>query len=263
MEPRNRHFIAAFESIGAAESYIQEVMPLIPQELNIYDARMFKTAAEDPALFAPKFNKGYFVLAGFDDKPRKVTKKLKKCLALLPQNAAAVFETDDNTTDFQRFYSAITSFLNNDVRGERVAITDDFYVPSDHLANFLTDLRQMEKTYNQILPVYGSFSTSNYSVRPDIQLNTVEGRQMVINFVKDLNSLLEEHGGSLTGGAPEGRLKAMVTNENLTEEEVELYNKIKDIFDPAKIFNPEIKLGAISSSTIRHLRTSYADEIIT
>ena len=266
LEPRTRHFIAAFESIGAAESYIQDIMPLIPEELNIYDARMFKTSADhgkDPALFAPKFNKGYFVLAGFDDKPRKVNKKFKKCLSLLPQNAAAVFETDDNTTDFQRFYSAITSFLNNDIRGERVAVTDDFYVPSDHLANFLTDLRELEKTYDQILPIYGSFSTSNYAIRPDIQLNTVEGRQMVLSFVKDLGALLEEHGGSLTGGAPEGRIKAMVTNEHLTEEEKELYQKIKDIFDPAKIFNPEIKIGAETSTTVRHLRTSYADKIIT
>ena len=265
LEPRCRHFIAAFESIGAAESYIQEIMPLIPQELNLYDARMFKASGDhgkDPALFAPKFNKGYFVLAGFDDKPRKVAKKLKKCLSALPQNAAAVVETDDNTTDFQRFYSAITSFLNNDVRGERVAIADDFYVPPEHLSNFLTDLRELEKTYNQILPVFGSFSTSNYSVRPDIQLNTVEGRQMVTKFVKDLHALLKEHGGSLTGGAPEGRLKAMVTNDDFTEEEVALYKKIKDIFDPAGIFNPDIKLGAASSSTIRHLRTSYADKII-
>ena len=265
LEPRNRHFIAAFESIGAAESYIQEIMPLIPEELNLYDARMFKTSADhgkDPALFAPKFNKGYFVLVGFDDKPRKVNKKIKKCIAALPQNAAAVVETEDNNTDFQRFYSAIVSYLNDDVRGERTAITDDFYVPPDHLSNFLTDLRDLEKTYSQPLPVYGSFSTSNYSVRPDIQLNSVEGRQMVIQFTKDLHSLLKEHGGSLTGGAPEGRSKAMVTNDDFTEEEVELYKKIKNIFDPAEIFNPDIKLGATSSVTVRNLRTSYADKII-
>lgn len=266
LEPRTRHFIAAFESIGAAESYIQEIMPLIPQELNLYDARMFKASADhgkDPALFAPKFNKGYFVLIGFDDKSRKVTKKLKKCLSALPQNAAAVVETDDNTTDFQRFYSAIVSYLNDDVRGERTAITDDFYVPSDHLANFLTDLKELEKTYNQPLPVFGSFSTSNYSVRPDIQLNTVEGRQMVLNFVKDLHALLKEHGGSLTGGAPEGRTKATVTNGDFTEEEVELYKKIKKIFDPTEIFNPEVKLGAVNSVTVRHLRASYAEKVIT
>ena len=180
----------------------------------------------------------------------------------MPQNAAAVVETEDNNTDFQRFYSAIVSYLNDDVRGERTAITDDFYVPPDHLSNFLTDLRDLEKTYSQPLPVYGSFSTSNYSVRPDIQLNSVEGRQMVIQFTKDLHSLLKEHGGSLTGGAPEGRSKAMVTNDDFTEEEVELYKKIKNIFDPAEIFNPDIKLGATSSVTVRNLRTSYADKII-
>ena len=265
LQPKSRHFIAAFESIGAAESFIQEIMPLIPEELNLYDARMFKTAADhgkDPALFAPKFNKGYFVLAGFDDKPRKITKKLKKCLKLLPANAAAVVETDDNTMDFKRFYSAISSYLNNDVRGERTAVADDFYVPSEHLANFLTDLRDLEKTYSQELPVFGSFSTSNYSIRPDVQLNSVEGRQFVLKFQKDLDALLKEHGGSLTGGAPEGRIKAMVTNGNLSEVEVELYQKIKNIFDPSGIFNPDIKLGATNNATVRHLRTSYLNSVI-
>lgn len=266
LSTKRRRFVAAFESIGAAESYIQEIMPLIPEELNLYDARMFKTAADhgkDPALFAPKFNKGYFVLASFDDKPRKINKKLQRCLKSLPDNAAAVMETDDNTTDFERFNSAIASYLNNDVRGERTAIADDFYIPSDHLANFLTDLRTLEETYDQELPVYGSFSTSNYNVRPDIQLNTVEGRQFVIKFLKDFNALLKEYGGSITGGAPEGRTKAMVTNPDMSEEETELYQKIKDIFDPSQIFNPDVKLGAASSSTVRHLRTSYLDDITT
>lgn len=265
LQPVTRHFIAAFESIGAAESYIQEIMPLIPEELNLYDARIFKAAADhgkDPALFAAKFNKGYFVLASFDDKERKINKKLKKCLKLLPSNAAAVVETEDNTADFQRFNSAIVSFLNDDVRGERTAITDDFYVPSDHLANFLTDLRDLEKTYSQELPVFGSFSTSNYAVRPDIQLNTVEGRQMVLQFTKDLDALLKEHGGSITGGAPEGREKAIVTNANFSEQELELYRRVKDIFDPVGIFNPEIKLDAVDSVTVRHLRASYLDTVI-
>ncbi len=265
LQPNTRHFIAAFESIGAAESYIQEILPLGPEELNLYDARMFKASAahgKDPALFAPKFNKGYFVWAGFDEKSRKVSKKLKKCLKLLPDNSASVTETDDNTTDFQRFYSAIASYLNDDVRGERTPICDDFFVPSEHLANFLTDLRDLEKAYDQELPVFGSFSTSNYSIRPDIQLNTVVGRQFVLKFINDFDSLLREHGGSITGGAPEGRLKAMVTNDHFSEAETQLYHKIKDIFDPEEIFCPDIKLGATTNSTVRHLRASYLDCVI-
>lgn len=265
-QPRIRHFVAAFESINAALSYIQSIAPLLPEELNIYDARIFKSAAQsgkDPALFAPKFSKGYMVWAAFDDKPRKTNKKLQKCLKLLPDNSAAVLETDDNTTDFQKLNSAIVSYLNDNVRGERTAFVDDFYVPTDHLANFLTDLRDLEKTEGQELPVFGSYSTSNYNIRPDIQLNSVSGRQFIVKFLKEFNALLEDHGGSITGGAPEGRVKASVTNPSLTDQEVELYDKIKTIFDPNQIFNPDIKLGATPNATVRHLRTSYSNDIIT
>ncbi len=258
-EPDVLHFVAAFESVSAAQDFIQDIMPLVPEELNLYDARMFKAAVahgKDLALFAPKFYKGYFVWAGFDDKPHKTMKKLKKCLKLLPHNAAAIIETEENTTDFQRLHSAIRSYLNDDVSGERVPIMDDFYVPSDHLANFLTDLKTLEKTYAQELPVFGSFSTSNYFVRPDIQLSTVEGRQFILKFIKDFDSLVKEHGGSITGGTPEGRLKAIVTNHNLTEAERDLYSHVKEIFDPDNILNPDVKLGANEKEIVRYIRTS-------
>ncbi len=264
-QPDVSHFVAAFESVGAAQDFIQDIMPLIPQELNLYDARMFKAAVDngkDPALFAPKFYKGYFVWAGFDEPYRKASKKMKKCLSLLPHNAAAVMETAENTNDFRRLKSAIRSFLNDDLRGERVPLMDNFYVPSDKLANFLTELRSLEEVYEQELPVFGSFSTSNYSVRPDIQLNTVEGRQFVLKFIKDFDSLIREHGGSITGGAPEGRMKAIATNEHLSDEEINLYSEIKRIFDPNGIFNPDIKLGADEKDIVRHIRTSYLNKIL-
>ncbi len=264
--PRMRRFVAAFESISAALNYIQDIAPLVPEELNLYDARIFKSAADhgkDPALFARKFNKGYLVWAAFDDKPRKTNKKLQKCLKLLPDNAAAVMETDDNTTDFERLKSAISSYLNDDIRGERVAFVDDFYVPPEHLANFLTDLKDLEKAEKQEFPIFGSFSTSNYSIRPDVQLNTVEGRQFIVKFLKLFHALLKDHGGSITGGAPEGRLKATVTNPEFTEEEMVLYQQVKDTFDPNQIFNPDVKLGATPNATVRHIRTSYNPGITT
>lgn len=265
LQPEVSHFVAAFESVGAAQDFIQDIMPLVPQELNLYDARMFKAAVDhgkDPALFAPKFYKGYFVWAGFDDRPRKAAKKMKKCLSLLPHNAAAVMETEENTTDFKRLKSAIRSYINDDVRGERTPIMDDFYVPSDRLANFLTDLKTMEETYSQELPVFGSFSTSNYSVRPDIQLNTVEGRQFVLKFINDFNSLVREHGGSITGGTPEGRTKALATYDNFSDDEIKLYSDIKNIFDPNGIFNPDVKLGANEKDVVGHMRTSYLNKVL-
>ena len=89
------------------------------------------------------------------------------------------------------------------------------------------------------------------------------GRQFIIKFLKAFNSLVKDHGGSITGGAPEGRLKAIVTNPAFLDEEEEIYLKLKDIFDPNLIFNPDIKLGATPNATVRHLRTSYNPGITT
>ena len=127
----------------------------------------------------------------------------------------------------------------------------------------MTDLRTLEKAEKLELPIFGSFSTSNYNLRPDIQLNSVEGRQFIVKFMKEFNELLKEHGGSLTGGSPEGRIKATITNQELSDEEIELYDKIKTIFDPNQIFNPDIKLGATPNATVRHIRTGYNNGVTT
>ena len=253
------HFAAAFNSAEDAISYANEMKPLDPYKIDFYDARIFATSAnsgKDTTLFSKKFENGYIIIVAFNERARKSNKKIAKCLKRLPETAAAVVETEENTTDFSRVQSALISFMNDDLRGERAPVVDDFYVPADHLKDFLKDLRTQEKIYNLPLPLFGSFLNSNYSVRLDIRINSVDGRQLAVRAIKDFASLLGDVEGSLTGGSPEGRTKAIMTNGLLSDGELELYQKIKDIFDPNHIFNPDIKLGAELKDTVKSLRTS-------
>lgn len=265
--PETFHLMAAFESINAALSYTHTINSLKPSKLSIYDARMFSSVekhGKDLALFAPKFNKGFLVLTGFDDRPGKARRKLRKCMKMLPNNAAAVMETSNNATDFQRLHSAVISYLNDDTKGEHVSIVDDFYLPAERLAGFLGDLKVLEDAYDIKLPIFGSNSTCNYSIRPEFSMSSIQDRQQLIRFLKDFSALLNDHGGSITGGAPEGRTKAIVTNLMHTEEEMNVYRKIKKTFDPNMILNPNAKIGTVNpASIIKHLRTEANTGIAT
>ena len=83
-----------------------------------------------------------------------------------------------------------------------------------------------------------------------------------MNFLQKINQLIIKHNGNLNGGLPEGRIRAIVTNSNLSEEEKELYKNIKEIFDKNNILAPEIKLGTDTRGTIRALRSSYNPQIV-
>ena len=146
--------------------------------------------------------------------------------------------------------------MNDDLNSERAVIADDFYVPDEKLPEFLASLKEMEETFGTELAIFGSFSTKNYNIRPEVNLSTVRGRQFIMSFLKDFTGLLSVYDGSITGGSPEGRIKAAVTNDELSDAEFELYQKVKEIFDPQGILNVEVKLGAENRDIVRNIRNS-------
>ena len=261
--PEPIRFAAVFKKAEDAVEFAANVRELEPRSIDLYDARIFAQAAnsgKDISLFSDKFNDGYVLMVAFDDRPRKSSRKIAKCLKVLPSSAAAVVETDENTSDFERIQTAIGSFLNDDIRGERAPVLDDFYVSLDHLAEFLSDVKMSEEAYEMELPIYGSLATGTYSIRPDLRLNSVEGRQIAVRLIKDFNAVVKSHEGSLTGGSPEGRTKAIVTE--FDEAEAEIYAHVKEIFDPRGIFNPELK-GSVATlkDTVKILRTKYLEDV--
>ena len=75
--------------------------------------------------------------------------------------------------------------------------------------------------------------------------------------------IIDRQGGVLTGGTPEGRLKAVVTNTEMQEPQKNLYTEIKQIFDPNNVMNPDVKMGASSKYTLTHFRDTALPRIIT
>lgn len=258
------HLAVAFSNLETAAEYASQIKTLEPLEVNLYDARIFVKSADsgkDPNIFSKKFASGWMLLISFDDNARRARRKIAKCLRNLPEAAAAIIEDESNTTDFARIKTAIRSFKNDSLRGERAPILDDLYVPLEKLSDFAKTLRSQEEVYEVELPLMGSMAANNYCVRPDLRLNSVEGRQVATRLIKDVAKILNENGGSITGGSPEGRTKAIANYPELSDAEVELYNKVKDVFDPLEIFNPGVKLGASLKDTVKNLRVGSIEDI--
>ncbi len=263
LRPHTHFLMANFKTIRPALDFMNFAKNLQPLMINIYDNRILKTAVENgkkPQIFPHRFGNGFTVLAGFDDKPRLAKKKIRACLEFLPESVRVVAEDNDNTDDFAEFNSAITSFLNS-AKGERAPIIDDVFIAPEHLAQFTADLEPLEQALDTELPLFGSFTSNNYSVRPDIKLEQISGRQFALKFIQSYAKLVEDHAGSITGGGPEGCVKALALKP--PEKELELFREIKQVFDPNNILGSDVKTGAHNVTTIRRLRTAYNNTIIT
>lgn len=239
--------------------FLEETNKLEPRTLKVYDLRIFNTAdiyGNWPEILRVDQNDGWLVVVGFDDRPFRTERKLQRCRESLNPNEPIVVETPENTDDFQEINSALLSFLNDGLDGERTPVVDDVFIPHHKLEEYFAGLKTLEMALDMNLPVFGSYPTSSYSVRPEIDCTSLDGRRDIVAFLRQYSLLVQSCEGSLTGGSPEGRVKALSVVQAFSDEERQLYSAIKNVFDPNHILNPDVKLGADLKNTIRHLRTN-------
>ena len=256
--PKPTHLVVVFNSFRLANDFLAFAKKLRPLELDFYDLNILKVAEEHgkrPDVFNHIGSEGYLVYLTFCDKYRINRRKVERCLEYLPKSARYATESDKDV-NFSSIFNILSSYLNGDANNERTPFVSDFYVPADELVNFVSDLHYLEEKYKIPLSIYGSYGTSIYSIRPNVQISSESGRRFIVDFLTDFNKLLKMHYGYLCGGSPEGRIKALLTNRELNVAEKKLYHALKDTFDPNHILAPDIKLGADPRSVARHFRTS-------
>ena len=261
-----QYFVTSFTTANAALGFIIRAARLHPSEINVYDANLFHEALKTGKKFRPIKTlpeNGMIVSVTFDDSRRRHrSRKLKKLIAVLNKSTRFVTSNDKNYPEFIELQSVLSTYLNNPPRKIRAPLADDAFIPSDQLKRYFSGIVELEQKHGISLPIFGSALTGNYSVRPEIDLSVVAGRQFALAFLREYNNLVTSCGGSLTGGSPEGRTKAIFVNANLSPKIRELYEELKDIFDPNHILNPDVKQGANLRSVVRSLRTSYTPGII-
>ena len=256
LPPHPHRLFAVFPNIRAARDFMDQTIKLDPLSMELFDTKIFKIAEDygkKPDLLTRKIDDGFVVLVSFGDKSSKSRRKVKKCLRFLPKSAYVVTETVKNSTDFDDFAASLGSYLN-DGQLERPNLLHDFYVPSDHLADFLKDLGTLAKSHKKHLELYGCYSTGIYSLRPEFDLKKVDERRTALKLLRDFQELLTKHGGSLAGGLPEGRLKSLVLYPDIDKDEKQLYEGVKKIFDKNHVFAPGVKTEYDTQDAVRHLR---------
>lgn len=241
-----RRLAISFHDIRQAQRFLTFARELEPRTLQIYDLKIIERATEfgnKPNLFRRKIGNGLLAVVEFDGWRFRMQRKIRDCLNFLPSDVFSVIETTENAASFREIEHALLSFLNDDVYGERSAILDDVYVPDLKFDEFWRQLKTLEREFDTTLTLYGSYAAANYQVRPEFDCRTAEGRHRMREFLEAYTKLVEDCDGSITGGSPEGRTKA-VLGTPLSIGEQAIYSEIKNIFDPNHILNPGVKIGA-------------------
>ncbi len=257
--------VATFKEIGAAVDFLNSVHEMKPRALDLYDLKIIMEAKETGKNLdgvIRRLEDGFVVFASFDERQNSCLKKIAALQAELPRNSKFIIESDENKGTLDEFENSLINYLSYVKHGERVPILTNFYLPRYNLESFLKDLKVLGEKLSLDLELYGSYATSIYNLRPKFDLEDDDFNKKATTFLKAGAFVIDRQGGELAGGAPEGRLKAIITNIKLPEAELSLYNEIKDIFDPSGVLNPDVKLGANSKFTLTHFRDTNQPKIM-
>lgn len=260
-----RRVVATFEDFDITQKFLDLANSLKPKELNLYDLKIIKVAEESGKRLSEitrKMDKGYVVFAKFDDHSKSCLKKIMSIKKVLPKSSQLVIESSKDEAKLNEFENSLISFLNGTRSGERVPILTDFYLPAGNLGHFVQDLAILENSLKLDLAIFGSYSASNYNLRPKFKVEDKDFNKKAIAFLRAGAYVINREGGSITGGSPEGRIKAIVSNEAMDENEKSLYTTVKQIFDRHNIMNPSVKIGADNRFTITHFRTTSSSRIV-
>lgn len=260
-----RQLMLILRDANSLPRLLDRITELEPRDLKLYDLRIIEAAANygnKPDFFMGQIGQGFLALVSFVGSKRAIAKKFQHCLEILPAGTTVVEETAENSTAFREFQTALSSFLNDVPLNERAPILDDVYVPSYKLTEFLAGLKELEEILDLELSLFGSFATSNYQIRPDLGCTGVDDRKQLVEFLQHYSRLIINNEGSLTGGTPEGRLKVLPAVPELPDREQQLYQDIKEAFDPNGVLNPEVKTGATFANLVKSLRKTPQSGVI-
>ena len=257
--------VATFKEISHAVKYAEEISVLKPRKLNLFDLKIIMEARETGKNLdgvIKKLEDGFVVFASFDERPNIALKKLMNMRDSFPRTAKFIYESVNDRPTLNEFENALPSYLNHVKNGERVPILTDFYLPRENIEGFLKDLEVLENKLELKLELFGSLSSSIYSLRPKFNLEDEGFNKKATMFLRAGAFIINRQGGELTGGSSEGRLKAVVSNTTMLEPEKNLYEDIKKVFDKNGILNPDTKLGANSKYTLTHFRSVNQPKIM-
>ncbi len=119
-----------------------------------------------------------------------------------------------------------------------VACIEDTAVALDDLADYIEEVGRMLTDFNQEQVIYAHAGAGELHIRPILNLKKSEDVEYFYQISKASAELVKKYEGSLSGEHGDGRLRGAFIPMMVGSENYELFKRIKSVWDPKNIFNP-------------------------
>lgn len=153
------------------------------------------------------------------------------------------------------------ALLRNHAKGKRTApFIDDIIVNPHDMPRFLPELQEILSHYKLDYTIAGHAGNGNFHIIPLMDLDNPFSSDIILDLSQKVYTLVTSYGGSITAEHNDGIIRTPYLSYMYSPEIIDLFKKIKEIFDPLYIFNPGKKVGGSFKYITDHLIRKHEQE---
>lgn len=263
--PSTTLFAAFFNDVNSAAQATEELLKLQPSALEMVDKYLLDFLQKTH----PNWLKGLvgephpaiILLVEFDDAGRKQQSLAKKTEKIL-KNFNINYTLTNDASEQQRLWSirhsaaAVTAYSGEGAKA--LPIIEDGIVPRERFAEFIEKIYALFEKNHLEVALWGHAGDANVHLQPFLDLSKVGDRQKVFKLMDEYYDMVISLGGSTAGEHNDGRLRAPYLPKLYGNEMYQLFEQVKQIFDPFSTLNPGVKTGVKTSDLTPILRQEYS-----
>jgi FAD/FMN-containing dehydrogenase len=146
------------------------------------------------------------------------------------------------------------NLLRKHSKGKHTApFIDDVIVDPHVMPMFLPRLTAILEKYKLVYTIAGHAGNGNFHIIPLMDLANPLSADIILTISKEVYALVSEYHGSITAEHNDGIIRTPFLSYMFSPQILDLFGKVKDIFDPNHIFNPGKKVGGSFDAITKHL----------
>ncbi len=268
-KPKSQMLTVLMPNFENLVELVEEVLKYKPESIETYDDQTFKIVMKFLPTILWKLKGSIFQLAYsflpevkmvlFSGIPKlimlieftgqtqaEVDKKAKECLTHIIKfkYSARVSRSDVERNKYWLFRRESFNLLRSKLKDFRTApFIEDTIVPIENMKTYIPEIQEILKKHNFINTIAGHAGNGNFHIIPLMKMQTQSEVNEIIQANSEVFELVQKYGGSLSAEHNDGLVRTPYLHYMFTAKMLNLFQDVKNIFDPLNIFNPGKKVG--------------------
>lgn len=281
VEPVSKLYVILLKDLSCLADLVNEILPTDPESIESYDDATMRLAFKFfPEMLKTMKVKNFIhlmlsfipeaimmirgggvpkliVLVEYTGKTKEdVDKKMKALDQKIAHFKLITRETrsEEEAGKYWTVRRESFNLLRKHVKGSRTApFIDDVVVQPNDMPAFLPRMREILDRNKLVYTIAGHAGNGNFHIIPLMDMHHAENIEVIKKVGNEVYDLVGEFHGSITGEHNDGIVRTPYLGKMYDQEMLELFKRVKEIFDPQNIFNPGKKIGGTIEYLASHI----------